>query len=150
MKTTYFARKEDFKDSDKKWRIVDADGKSLGRIATAVANALRGKDKPSYTSHVDTGDHVIVVNAAKVKLTGKKLTDKIYYHHTGYIGHMRTATAGEMLAKHPDRVIEEAVFGMLPNNKLRDQFMKKLKIFAGAEHPHAAQQPEKMEIRTNG
>ncbi len=146
MKTTYFARKEDFKDSDKKWRIVDADGKSLGRIATAVANALRGKDKPTYTSHVDTGDHVIVINAAKVKLTGKKLTDKIYYHHTGYIGHMRTATAGEMLAKHPDRVVEEAVFGMLPNNKLRDQFMKKLKIFAGAEHPHAAQQPEKMEI----
>ncbi len=146
MKTTYFARKEDFKDSDKKWRIVDANGKSLGRIATAVANALRGKDKPTYTSHVDTGDHVIVVNAAKVKLTGKKLTDKIYYHHTGYIGHMRTATAGEMLTKHPDRVIEEAVYGMLPNNKLRDQFMKKLKIFAGAEHPHAAQQPEKMEI----
>lgn len=150
MKTTYFARKEDFKDSDKKWRIVDADGKSLGRIATAVANALRGKDKPTYTSHVDTGDHVIVINAAKVKLTGKKLTDKIYYHHTGYIGHMRSATAGEMLAKHPERVIEEAVHGMLPGNKLRDQFMKKLKIFAGAEHPHAAQQPEKMEIRTNG
>lgn len=150
MKTTYFARKEDFKDSDKKWRIVDAEGKSLGRIATAVANALRGKDKPTYTSHVDTGDHVIVINAAKVKLTGKKLSDKIYYHHTGYIGHMRSATAGEMLAKHPDRVIEEAVYGMLPSNKLRDQFMKKLKIFAGAEHPHAAQQPEKMEIRTNG
>lgn len=146
MKTTYFARKEDFKDSDKKWRIVDADGRSLGRIATAVANALRGKDKPTYTSHVDTGDHVIVINAAKVKLTGKKLTDKIYYHHTGYIGHMRSATAGEMLAKHPERVIEEAVYGMLPGNKLRDQFMKKLKVFAGAEHPHAAQQPEKMEI----
>lgn len=146
MKTTYFARKEDFKDSDKKWRIVDADGKSLGRIATAVANALRGKDKPTYTSHVDTGDHVIVINAAKVKLTGKKLTDKIYYHHTGYVGHLRSATAGEMLVKHPDRVIEEAVYGMLPGNKLRDQFMKKLKIFAGVEHPHAAQQPEKMEI----
>ncbi|MBI5638614.1 MAG: 50S ribosomal protein L13 [Nitrospinae bacterium] len=146
MKTTYFARKEDFKDSDKKWRIVDAEGKSLGRIATAVANALRGKDKPTYTSHVDTGDHVIVINAAKVKLTGKKLTDKIYYHHTGWVGHLRSATAGEMLAKHPDRVIEEAVHGMLPGNKLRAQFMKKLKIFAGAEHPHAAQQPEKMEI----
>ncbi len=146
MKTTYFARKEDFKDSDKKWRIVDADGKSLGRIATAVANALRGKDKPTYTSHVDTGDHVIVINAAKVKLTGKKLTDKIYRHHTGYIGHLRSATAEEMLAKHPDRVIEEAVYGMLPGNKLRDAFMKKLKIFAGAAHPHAAQQPVKMEI----
>lgn len=146
MKTTYFARKEDFKDSDKKWRIVDAEGKSLGRIATAVANALRGKDKPTYTSHVDTGDHVIVINAAKVKMTGKKLTDKIYYHHTGWVGHLRSATAGEMLAKHPDRVIEEAVHGMLPGNKLRAQFMKKLKIFAGAEHPHAAQQPEKMEI----
>ena len=147
MKTTYFARKEDFMDSDKKWRIVDAEGKSLGRIATAVANALRGKDKPTYTSHVDTGDHVIVINAAKVKLTGNKLTDKIYRHHTGYIGHLRSATAGEMLAKHPDRVIEEAVYGMLPGNKLRDQFMKKLKIFAGAQHPHAAQQPQKMEIR---
>lgn len=146
MKTTYFARKEDFKDSDKKWRIVDAEGKSLGRIATAVANALRGKDKPTYTSHVDTGDHVIVINAKKVKLTGKKLTDKIYRHHTGYVGHLRSATAEEMLAKHPDRVIEEAVYGMLPGNKLRDQFMKKLKIFAGAEHPHAAQQPVKMEI----
>ncbi len=93
---------------------------------------------------------ILVINAAKAVFTGRKREKKVYYHHTGYIGHMRSATAGEMLAKHPERVIEEAVYGMLPGNKLRDQFMKKLKVFAGAEHPHAAQQPEKMEIRTNG
>lgn len=146
MKTTYFARKEDFKDSDKKWRIVDAEGKVLGRLAVAVANALRGKDKPTFTEHVDTGDHIIVINAGKVKLTGSKLTGKIYYRHTGYVGHLRTSTARQMLEKHPDRVIEEAVYGMLPGNKLRAQFMKKLKIYTGAEHPHTAQKPEKMEI----
>lgn len=146
MKTTYFARKEDFKDSDKKWRIIDADGKVLGRLAVKVANALRGKDKPTFTEHVDTGDHIIIINAEKVKLTGAKMTGKIYYRHTGYVGHLRTSTARQMIEKHPERVIEEAVYGMLPGNKLRAQFMKKLKIYAGGEHPHTAQKPEKMEI----
>ncbi len=111
-----------------------------------VANALRGKDKPTYTAHVDTGDFVIVTNAAKIKLTGKKVEDKIYYHHTGYIGHLKSITAAEMLEKHPERIIEMAVSGMLPKNKLRKLFIGKLKVYQGADHPHAAQKPEKMEI----
>ncbi|MBI5179758.1 MAG: 50S ribosomal protein L13 [Nitrospinae bacterium] len=146
MKTTYFARKEDFKDSDQKWHIIDADGVVLGRLATRVANVLRGKDKPTFTPHIDTGAHVIVVNAAKVKMTGGKLNSKIYYRHTGYMGHLRSATAAQMLAKHPERVIEMAVFGMLPGNKMRDHYMKKMKVYAGAEHPHIPQKPAKMEI----
>ncbi|MDH5542908.1 MAG: 50S ribosomal protein L13 [Nitrospinota bacterium] len=146
MKTTYFARKEDFPENGKKWRIIDADGIVLGKLAVKVADALRGKDKPTFTHHVDTGDYVIVVNAAKVKLTGAKVDKKIYYHHTGFIGHLRSATASEMLEKHPERVIEAAVSGMLPKNKLRSKFMKKLKVYGGAAHTHEAQKPEKMEI----
>ncbi len=146
MKTTYFARKEDFTDSDKKWYIVDAEGMVLGRLATRVTDALRGKDKPTFTPHIDTGAHVIVVNAEKVKLTGAKVAKKVYLHHTGYIGHLKSATAEQMLAKHPERVVEKAVFGMLPGNKMRAQYLKKLKVYAGKEHPHASQQPEKMEI----
>ncbi len=144
MKKTYFAKQEDF--SSKRWRVADAEGQVLGRLAVRIANVLRGKDKPTYSAHVDTGDFVIVVNADKIKLTGKKLNDKIYYHHTGYIGHLKSATAGEMLEKHPQRVLEKAVYGMLPNNKLRAIFMNKLKVYAGANHPHEAQQPVKMEI----
>ncbi len=144
MKTTYFAKKEAF--TEKRWRIVDADGQTLGRLAVQVANVLRGKDKPTYTPHVDTGDSIVVINAAKIKLTGKKLENKIYYRHTGYIGHLKSATAGEMMEKNPQRVVEKAVYGMLPNNKLRKIFMGKLKVYAGSEHPHAAQKPEPMEI----
>ena len=144
MKTTYFAKKEAF--TDKRWRIVDADGQTLGRLAVQVANVLRGKDKPTYTPHVDTGDSIVVINAAKIKLTGKKMENKIYYHHTGYIGHLKSATAAELMEKNPATIVEKAVYGMLPNNKLRKIFMGKLKIYAGSEHPHAAQKPEPMEI----
>lgn len=144
MKTTYFARKEDFKD--KKWRVVDADGKVLGRLAVQIANVLRGKNKPTYTPHVDTGDQVIVINAEKIKLTGNKMENKIYYHHTGYIGHLKSATARQMMEKHPEQLIEKAVYGMLPGNKLRKVFMSKLKVYAGPDHPHEAQKPEKMEV----
>jgi large subunit ribosomal protein L13 len=147
MKNTYFARKEDFTDAAKKWYIVDATDVVLGKLAVRVANALRGKDKPTYTAHIDTGAHIIVTNAAKVKITGDKLNSKIYFHHTGYVGHLKSATAGQMLKKHPERVIEKAVFGMLPGNKMRAQYLKKLKIYAGAEHPHVAQQADKMEIK---
>jgi large subunit ribosomal protein L13 len=146
MKTTHFARKEDFPEEKKKWRIIDAKGVVLGKLAVQVANALRGKDKPIYTPHVDTGDYIVVVNASEVKLTGKKETDKIYYHHTGYIGHLKSATAEEMRAKSPENMIKLAVSGMLPKNKLKDRFLRKLKVFAGEEHTHAAQMPEKMEI----
>jgi len=144
MKNTYFARKEDFTDT--RWRIVDAEGQVLGKLAVKIANTLRGKDKPTYTPHVDTGDSVIVINAAKIKLTGKKIDDKIYYHHTGYVGHLKSATASEMLEKHPERVVEMAVSGMLPKNRTRKRFMNKLKVYAGVEHPHAAQNPAKLEI----
>ncbi len=146
MRKTYSARKEDFTDADKKWRIVDASGVVLGKLAVRVANVLRGKDKPTFTEHIDVGDHVIVINAAKVKFTGDKLNSKIYYHHTGYVGHLRSAKASEMMAKHPERVVEKAVFGMLPGNKMRAQYLKKLKVYPAAEHPHTAQQAEKMEI----
>lgn len=145
MKRTYFAKQEDF-SSNKRWRVADAEGQVLGRLAVRIANALRGKDKPVYSAHVDTGDFIVVVNADKIKLTGKKRDSKIYYHHTGYIGHLKSATAGEMLEKYPQRVLEKAVYGMLPNNKLRAGFMNKLKVYAGANHPHEAQQPVKMEI----
>ncbi|GMT43091.1 MAG: 50S ribosomal protein L13 [bacterium] len=143
MKTTYFAKETKY--ADRPWWIVDAEGQTLGRLAVRIANILRGKNKPTYTAHVDTGDFVIVLNAGKIKLTGKKLNDKIYYRHTGYIGHLKTATAGEMLEKHPERVMQKAVYGMLPNNKLRKKFMSKLKVYAGYEHPHEAQKPVRME-----
>lgn len=144
MKTTYFARKEDF--LKEKWRIVDADGQVLGKLAVEVANALRGKDKPTFTAHVETGDGVVVINASKIKLTGKKIENKIYYHHTGYIGHLKSLTARQMLEKHPERIIEMAVSGMLPKNRLRKKFLNRLKVYPGPEHPHAGQKPEKMEI----
>ena len=144
MKKTYFAKKEEVKD--RAWRLLDAEGKTLGRLAVQVANILRGKDKPTYTPHVDTGDFVIVINAGKIALTGKKLEDKVYYRHTGYIGHLKSETAKEMLEKHPEQIIEKAVYGMLPRNRMRKIFMSKLKVFAGPEHTHAAQKPVKMEI----
>src|SRR5512139_3581610 len=122
------------------WVVVDAQDKILGRLATEIAMILRGKNKPTYTPHVDTGDFVIVVNAEKVRLTGRKLEQKVYYRHTGWTGHLRSTTAGKLLAgPHADRVIEHAVRGMLPKNSLGRQMFRKLKVYAGAEHPHAAQ-----------
>jgi large subunit ribosomal protein L13 len=128
------------------WYVVDADGKTLGRLATELARRLRGKHKPEFTPHVDTGDYIVVINAEKVHVTGNKLADKVYYRHTGYIGHMKSETLGKRLQRAPEQVIEEAVKGMLPKNSLGRQMLTKLRIFAGAEHPHQAQQPQLLEI----
>ncbi|HEX8451991.1 MAG TPA: 50S ribosomal protein L13 [Longimicrobium sp.] len=125
-----------------KWYVVDAGGKVLGRIATEIARVLRGKHKPTYTPHLDTGDYVIVINADKVQLTGNKADQKAYFKHTGYMGHEKFIPFKEMIARHPERVIELAVKGMLPKNALGRQMRKKLKVYAGAEHPHVAQNPE--------
>jgi large subunit ribosomal protein L13 len=128
------------------WYVVDAEGKTLGRLASQVADALRGKRKAEYTPHVDTGDFVIVVNAARVRVTGNKRADKVYHRHTGYPGAIRSRTLGEMLERRPEEVIRKAVRGMLPKNRLARQQITKLKVYAGPEHPHAAQQPKPMEI----
>ena len=128
------------------WYIVDAEGKTLGRLAAEVAKVLRGKNKPTFTPHVDTGDHVIVLNADKVVLTGKKLVQKTYFRHSGYPGGTTFTTAGKMLETRPERVVEMAVKGMLPKNSLGRKMFTKLKVYAGAEHPHAAQMPEVLEI----
>jgi large subunit ribosomal protein L13 len=133
----------------RRWYIADARGQVVGRLATRIATVLRGKDKPGFTPHVDAGDFVIVVNAAEVKLSGRKLDDKNYYRHSEYPGGLRSATARELLAKHPDRVLREAVEGMLPKNRLGRKLAGKLKIYAGAEHPHQAQQPIPLESGTN-
>ena len=127
---------------ERKWYVVDATDMTLGRLASEIANVLRGKKKPIYTPHIDTGDYVIVVNAEKVKVTGKKLDQKIYYHHSDYVGGMKETTLKEMLAKHPERVIEFAVKGMLPKGPLGRQCFRKLFVYAGSEHNHAAQKPE--------
>jgi large subunit ribosomal protein L13 len=125
------------------WHIVDATDVPLGRLASDVAQIIRGKHKPTFTPHMDTGDFVIVINASRVALTGTKIDSKQYFRHTGYMGHERYTSARNMLAKHPDRLIEKAVFGMLPKNSLAKQKLRtKLKVYAGAEHPHAAQQPK--------
>jgi len=129
------------------WYVVDAEGKTLGRLATQIADALRGKRKPEYTPHCDTGDFVVVVNAAKIRVTGNKVNDKVYYRHSGYPGRLRSRTLGEMLERRPEEVIRKAVKGMLPRNRLGRQQLRKLKIYAGAEHPHAAQQPKQMEVQ---
>lgn len=144
MRTTYMAKPQEI---DHKWYLIDAEGKTLGRLATEVATLLRGKHKPEYTPHVDTGDYVIVVNADKVTLTGKKMMNKKYYRHSGYPGGLKEMTAAEMQRKHPVRMVELAVRGMLPKTKLGRQQMKKLKVYAGSEHPHEAQQPEVYEWR---
>ena len=127
---------------ERKWYVVDADGCTLGRLASGVASVLRGKNKPQFTPHVDTGDYVIVVNADKIKVTGKKLEQKIYYNHSDYVGGMRETTLKEMLAKKPERVIELAVKGMLPKGPLGREMYTKLFVYAGPEHKHAAQKPE--------
>ena len=131
---------------EREWFVVDAEGQTLGRLATKIASVLRGKHKPTYTPHVDCGDFVIVVNAEKVKLTGKKLDAKKYRWHTGYVGHLRERTAREVLNRNPERVIEATVKGMLPKNSLGRKMYGKLRVYAGAEHLHQAQQPKTLEI----
>ena len=131
---------------ERKWYVVDAEGKTLGRLASEVANVLRGKKKPIYTPHIDTGDYVIVINAEKIKVTGKKLDQKIYYHHSEYVGGMKETTLKEMMNKKPEFVITHAVKGMLPKGPLGRQMLKKLHVYAGPEHKHAAQKPEALEI----
>jgi large subunit ribosomal protein L13 len=126
---------------DKRWHLIDASGQVLGRLASRVAVLLRGKHKPTFSPHLDTGDFVVVINASKIVLTGRKRRDKVYYRHSGYPGGLKAATAEEMLQKHPTRVIEAAVRGMLPKTKLGDALFRKLKVYAGATHPHAAQGP---------
>jgi large subunit ribosomal protein L13 len=140
---TYQAKKEEI---DHKWYLVNAEGKILGRLSTELAKILKGKNKPIYTPHVDTGDFVIVVNAGKVTLTGNKLKDKIYYHHTGYPGGIREVSAEKLLAKKPTEMIRMAVRGMLPKNSLGRQMLRKLKIYAGPGHPHEAQKPVSLEL----
>ena len=127
------------KDIDKKWRVVDAEGQALGRLATQVAIALRGKDKPTFTPNLDMGDFVIITNAAKVKLTGQKTTQKLYRHHTGFLGGLKEVRLDTQLDKHPDRVIRAAVWGMMPKGRLGRAQMRHLKVYAGADHPHEAQ-----------
>ena len=127
---------------ERKWYVVDAEGCTLGRLSAEIAKVLRGKNKPTYTPHVDTGDNVVVINAEKIKVSGKKLDQKVYYHHSDFIGGLKETTLREMLNKHPERVIEFAVKGMLPKGPLGRQMYTKLHVYAGAEHPHAAQKPE--------
>ena len=133
-------------DVQRSWLVVDAQDKTLGRLATEVARRLRGKHKPEYTPHVDTGDYVIVVNAEKVRVTGNKTTDKIYYRHSGYPGGIKAISFEHLREKHPERIIEKAVKGMLPRNPLGRAMFRKLKVYAGGEHPHAAQQPEPLDV----
>jgi large subunit ribosomal protein L13 len=140
---TYMARDVDIK---KKWHIVDADGKTVGRLATKVAMTLMGKDKPQFTPHADSGDFVIVVNAEKVNFTGKKWNQKTYYRHTGYPGGLKSITAENLLKVKPEEIIRKAVWGMLPKNKWQDRLIKRLKIYTGNDHPHKAQEPELLEV----
>ena len=134
------------KEIERKWFVVDAENKVLGRLASEIAMRLRGKHKPNFAPHMDVGDFIIVVNAEKVKLTGNKLDDKVYYHHSGYMGGIKERTAKEMLEKKPTELLKSAVKGMLTKNSLGRRQLKKLKIYTGNEHPHAAQQPEALEI----
>ena len=133
-------------DIERKWYIVDAEGKTLGRMASEIAAVLRGKNKPIFTPSVDTGDYVIVVNADKVRVTGKKLDEKKYYHHSGWVGGLKSTTLREMKEKKPERVVEMAVKGMLPKGSLGSQMYKKLFVYAGPEHPHSAQKPEELKF----
>ena len=144
---TYSAKPQEV---ERKWFVVDAQGQTLGRLATRVATLLRGKHKAIYTPHIDCGDYVIVVNAEKVAVTGHKLDDKIYYRHSNYPGGLRQVTLRRQLQIHPERVIESAVRGMLPKNRLGRKMFKKLKVYAGPEHPHQAQQPEDLDIQARG
>ena len=140
---TYSAKAQDIR---RQWHLIDANGKTLGRLATEIARRLRGKHKPEYTPHMDTGDYIVVVNAEKVHVTGNKLADKMYYRHTGYIGNLKSTNLEKLLASHPERVIQQAVKGMMPKGPLGRSMLAKLKIYAGGEHPHAAQQPQALEL----
>jgi large subunit ribosomal protein L13 len=134
-------------EQNRKWYIIDADGKTVGRLATEAARILMGKNKPTYTPYIDVGDHVIVINAEKVVFTGNKWQDKVYRHHTGWPGGLKEVTAQQQLQKHPDRILQSAILGMLPKNKLGRKMGKKLKIYAGTDHPHQAQSPESYELK---
>lgn len=131
---------------ERRWYVVDADGIVLGRLASEIANIVRGKYKPYFTPHLDTGDFVVVINAEKVVLTGKKLTDKIYYRHSGYIGNLKAISAGKLLKKDPEKIVLHAVRGMLPKNRLGRKLLTKVKVYAGGSHPHEAQSPEKWKV----
>ncbi len=131
---------------ERRWYVVDAQGKTLGRLATQVARILRGKHKPSFSPHLDIGDHVIIINADKIQVTGKKLDTKRYYRYSGYLGGLKSVVLREQLEKHPERVLIHAIRGMLPKNRLGRAMLKKLKVYAGSEHPHAAQKPEPLEL----
>lgn len=144
MRTTFMAKGHEV---ERKWLVVDAEGQTLGRLASEVAAILRGKNKPTFTPHVDTGDHVIIINAEKIHLTGNKLNDKIYYRHTQFSGGLKQRTALEMRTKYPTKMLELAIKGMLPKNSLGRQTFSKLHVYTGAEHPHAAQKPEAYELR---
>lgn len=144
--STYFKTKEQAA-KDRNWYVVDAKGARVGRLATEIATLIRGKHKPDYTPHVDSGDFVVVVNADKVVFTGRKMNDKKYYHHSGYVGGLKTESAAEVLASFPERILERAVKGMLPKGSLGRQMGKKLKVYAGEEHPHGAQNPEVYELK---
>lgn len=144
MRTTFMAKGHEV---DRKWLVVDAEGQTLGRLASEVASILRGKHKPTFTTNVDTGDHVIIINAEKIHLTGNKLEGKIYYRHTQFSGGLKQRTAGEMKEKYPTQMLELAIKGMLPKNSLGRQMFTKLNVYTGAEHPHAAQKPEAYELR---
>ena len=133
-------------DIDRNWYLVDAQNKTLGRLSTEIAHRLRGKHKPIYTPHVDTGDYIVVVNASKIRVTGKKMTDKVYYKHSGYIGNLKSENLETMLEKYPERVLMKSVRGMLPKSKLGRAMIKKLRVFAGPEHAHIAQQPKPLEL----
>ena len=133
-------------DIDRNWYLVDARNKTLGRLSTEIATRLRGKHKPIYTPHVDTGDYIVVVNASKIRVTGNKMTDKMYYKHTGYIGNLKSENLATMLEKYPEKVLMKSVRGMLPKSKLGNAMIKKLRVFAGPEHTHIAQQPEPLEL----
>ena len=144
MRTTYMAKPNEV---ERKWYVIDAEGKTLGRLASEAATLIRGKHKPQFTPHVDTGDFVVIINAEKVHLTGNKLQDKKYYRHSLYPGGLKVTSAGDMLKKHPTRVLEAAVHGMLPKNRLGDKMKLKLKVYAGPEHPHQAQNPQVYELK---
>ncbi len=149
MKSTISVRKEQYgKDGDlvRDWYVVDAENKTLGRLSTEIAKVLQGKHKPIYTRHVDTGDYVIVVNAEKIQVTGKKMTDKYYYHHTGYPGGIKATNTAALLEKNPTALITKAVKGMMPKNQLNRDALRKLKVYAGSEHPHQNHNPQPLEI----
>ena len=136
-------------DRERDWYVVDAEGKTLGRLATQIADVLRGKRKPTYTPHIDTGDFVVVVNAEKISVTGQKRQEKMYYRHSGYPGGLKSRTLNDMLERRPEEVIRLAVKGMLPKNRLARKQLTKLKVYAGPDHPHAAQQPKPLELETH-